>query len=69
MWTVVYIAKSKEIAENLRYLLEDAGLLVKIRPVNKECGAECNSYDVLVPESEIAVAHGIIIENDFINFK
>lgn len=69
MWTVVYIAKSKEIAENLRYLLEDAGLLVKVRPVNNNCEGECNCYDILVPESEVAVAHKIIIENDFSNFK
>ncbi len=69
MWTVVYIAKSREIAENLRYLLEEAGILVKIRPVSKKCETECKSYDILVTETEIAKAHSIIIENGFTNFK
>lgn len=67
MWTVVYIAKSREIAESLRSLLESAKLLVKIRPVCKQSDAENDSYDILVPESEVCQAHSIIIENDFIN--
>lgn len=35
MWTVVYIAKNTQIAEQLRTLLEDGGMLVKIRPISK----------------------------------
>ncbi len=66
MWTVVYIAQSKETAESLRSLLEEKGLPVKIRPVCKPSESENDSYDVLVPESEITEAHGIIIENNFI---
>ena len=69
MWTVVYIAKSREIAENLRRLLEADGILVKIRPVSKNCEAQCQSYDVLVTETEIEKAHSIIIENGFTSFK
>ncbi len=67
MWTVVYIAKSREIAESLRSLLEEAKLLVKIRPVCKQSDAENDSYDILVPESEVSQAHGLIIENNFIS--
>ena len=66
MWTVVYISQSRETAESLRALLEDSGLLVKIRPVCKQSEAEPQSYDVLVPESEVSQAHSIIIENNFI---
>ena len=67
MWTVVYIAKSREIAESLRTLLESAGLLVKLRPVCKLSDSENDSYDVLVTEAEVCKAHSIIIENSFIN--
>lgn len=62
MWIVIYVAKSREIAENLRGFLEDAGLAVKIRPVNKSLGNESCSYDILVTDSEVSVAHGIIID-------
>ena len=67
MWTVVYIAKSREIAESLRVLFEKAKLLVRIRPVCKQSDSENDSYDILVPESEVSQAHSIIIENDFIS--
>ena len=67
MWTVVYIAKSREIAESLRSLLEEAKLLVKIRPVCKQSAAENDSYDILVPESEVSLANGLIIENNIIS--
>ena len=66
MWTVVYIAQSKETAESLRSLLEAKGIAVKTRPVCKPSESENDSYDVLVPESEITQAHEIIIENNFI---
>lgn len=65
MWTVVYIAKSMAIAEKIRQLLENDGLLVKIRPIVKNAdNADC-SCEVLVPESEVEQAHGIIIDADF----
>lgn len=67
MWTVVYIAKSREIAESLRSLLESNNLLVKIRPVCKQGDAANDSYDILVTEADVGKAHSIIIENNFIN--
>jgi hypothetical protein len=36
MWTVVYMAQSKEIAINLQNLLTNEGILVKLRPVSKD---------------------------------
>ena len=64
MWTVVYLARSREVAEKLQQLLEQGGLLVKLRPLNKE-SEEGGSYDVLVPESEVEQAHSLIIDSDF----
>ena len=34
MWTVVYMAQTKEIVMKLQQILEKEGLLVKIRPVS-----------------------------------
>ena len=58
MWTVVYMAQSKEISEKLQQVLEEAGLLVKVRPMSKaEEGDNC--YEIL------AEAHAAIIDNGF----
>lgn len=65
MWTVVYMAQSKEIAEKLQETLSKEGLLVKTRPITKNTENNDNYYEVLVPESEIEEAHGIIIETGF----
>ncbi len=65
MWTVVYIAKNMEIAEQIRALLEKDGMLVKIRPIVKKADITDTSCEILVPESEVEQAHGLIIDKDF----
>ncbi|MGE4283626.1 MAG: hypothetical protein AB7G87_07890 [Clostridia bacterium] len=65
MWTVVYMAQSKEIVTKLQEILEKEGLLVKIRPISKNVENNDNYYEVLVPESEVEEAHSIIIETGF----
>ena len=65
MWTVVYMAQSKEIVIKLQQVLEKEGLLVKIRPINKNLDNSDNYYEVLVPESEVEEAHSIIIDTGF----
>ena len=65
MWTVVYMAQSKEIVTKLQEILEKEGLLVKIRPISKNLENNDNYYEVLVPESEVEEAHSIIIDTGF----
>jgi menaquinone-dependent protoporphyrinogen IX oxidase len=65
MWTVVYMAQTKEIVMKLQQILEKEGLLVKIRPVSKNTENNDNYYEVLVPESEVEEAHSIIIDTGF----
>ncbi|NLC67582.1 MAG: hypothetical protein GX754_02105 [Clostridiaceae bacterium] len=65
MWTVVYMAQSKEIAENLQELLAKEGILVKLRPVSKNEESTKDYFEVLVPEAEVEEAHSIIIEKGF----
>lgn len=60
MWTVVYIAPNKTVAERLKMLLATEGFLVKLRmlgfpQINNTC-----SVEVLVPESEVDEAMEII---------
>jgi len=65
MWTVVYMAQSKDIATNLQELLTKEGILVKLRPVSKNQENANDYYEVLVPEAEVEEAHSIIIEKGF----
>lgn len=62
MWMVVYVTQSKESAEKIRLLLQEAGLPVKIRSVNQSGNDQFGSYEILVPEAELSEAHGVIIE-------
>lgn len=65
MWTVVYMAQSREIALNLQEILSAEGILVKLRAICKSNDNQDNYFEVLVPEAEVEEAHGVIIENGF----
>ena len=67
MWTVVYMAQNQEVVETLKSILEQEGLLVKVRPVSRSDDGEGTCFEVLVPESEVEEAHGIIIEKGFLS--
>ncbi len=49
MWTVIYIAPTAKIAENINKQLTEEGFLVKIRPVN----LSKQQYEILVPSGEL----------------
>ncbi|HOJ10160.1 MAG TPA: hypothetical protein PK733_06160 [Clostridiales bacterium] len=65
MWTVVYMAQSKDIAENLQGLLTKEGILVKLRPISKNQESSSDYFEILVPEAEVEEAHSVIIEKGF----
>ena len=65
MWTVIYMVQSMADAENLKMLLENANVLVKIRPVSKAAEGEANAYEILIPETEKEEAHKIIIGSGY----
>lgn len=65
MWMVAYVTQSKESAERIRLLLQEAGLPVKIRSVNQSGNGQFGCYEILVPEAELSEAHEIIIEKAF----
>ncbi len=65
MWTVIYMLQSVEDADNLKELLENADILVKIRPVTKAAEGEANAYEILIPETEKEEAHSIIIGSGY----
>lgn len=62
MWTVIYIAPSMAIADKLKQLLSDEGILANLRVVEIDDQGR-GSIEVQVPEGEAEEAHVIITEN------
>ena len=62
MWTVIYIAPNKVIAERYKTILTQEGMLVQLLPIGSAHLAEHASVEILVPESEAEEAHEIITE-------
>ena len=60
LWTVVYIAPNRPIAEMLKELLEGGGILSMLRPLGPPHLGESASVEILVPESEVEEANEII---------
>lgn len=60
MWTVVYIAPNKVIAEQLKSLLENEGILVMLRSVSVPHLGDSGAVEVLVPETEAEEASLIL---------
>ena len=63
MWTVVYISPNRVIAEQIKSLLTNEGLLVMLRPVGIPHLADSGAVEVLVPETEAEEASQILTEN------
>ncbi|HHY98003.1 MAG TPA: glutamate decarboxylase [Firmicutes bacterium] len=61
MWTVVYIAPSRSVADSMKEFLEKQGYLATIRPVGISHGSACN-FEILVPESEAEDAQAALSE-------
>lgn len=59
MWTVVYISSNQKEAEVIRKLLNEEGLLVKLRGIGLP-NPVSHSVEILVPESEVDEAMEII---------
>jgi hypothetical protein len=52
MWTVIYVAQSKDGATKLQGMLSEQGVLVKTRQIGKSKNSD-GLYEVLVPETEV----------------
>ncbi|MFZ3373775.1 MAG: glutamate decarboxylase [Desulfitobacteriaceae bacterium] len=62
MWTVIYIAPNKAIAEKYKQFLTNEGMLVQLRTIGSVNLGEHASVEILVPESEAEEAHEIITD-------
>lgn len=66
MWTVVYVAQSKDGADELRDMLCKQGVLVKTRQIGKGKNSD-GLFEILVPETEVEDARVILeqLRRDF----
>jgi len=60
VWTVVYIAPNKTVAESLKKMLTTEGFLVQLRVLGFPQIHDTCPVEILVPESEIDEAMEII---------
>ncbi|MDS1030734.1 glutamate decarboxylase [Bacillota bacterium LX-D] len=60
MWTVVYIASNRQIAEKLKDTLTNEGLLATVKAVGSPQVGDAGAFEILVPESEAEEANEII---------
>ncbi len=63
VWTVIYMAQTKEAVLKVQDALEQAGLAVRVRPVGN--GGDDGFFEILVPDTEAQQAHGILIKNGY----
>lgn len=62
MWIVVGMAGSPKMAQTMKKVLEDEGILVKIRNVSSKTKCSGDTYEVMVLESESDSAREILFE-------
>lgn len=59
MWTVVYVAQSRQETEKIQSALSNQGVLVKIRQIGKEKDGH-GLFEILVPQTEVDDAYTIL---------
>ena len=63
MWTVIYMAQTKESVLKVQEMLAEESLAVRVKPVGE--GADDGYFEILVPETEAQLAHTILIRNGY----
>lgn len=63
MWMVVGMAGSAKKATQMQKVLEEEGILVKLRNVSAKARSNGDTIEVLVLESEADAAREIFVEN------
>ncbi|MGI6034697.1 MAG: glutamate decarboxylase [Limnochordia bacterium] len=53
MWTVVYVAPNRPVADMLKEMLENDGLLVMVRCASIPHLGNSAQFEIMVPESEV----------------
>lgn len=60
MWTVIYIAPSRNSAESLKDALSREGILVSLRATGLSSQSGGSHFELMVPQGEAREAHEIL---------
>jgi hypothetical protein len=66
MWTVIYIASNCLCAQSIKEKLVSEGVLVALRCTGASKLENCETIEILVPESEVEEAHEILATTVFV---
>ena len=64
MWTVVYLANTKEAKDSICKLLSDNGIINRTSEIKSEESDGDVCYNVLVPAAEVGEAHELILDEE-----
>lgn len=62
MWTSIYIANSKNQADQFKQMLDENGILANIRPVGSAATTNVGLFEIQVLESEAEDAQTIVCQ-------
>ena len=62
MWKVVYIAQTKENAQEIQELLTNNGFLIQVNVAGAKKGGQGGAYEISVPYSEAEDAYEVLCE-------
>ena len=65
MWKVVYIAQTKENAQEIKELLTNNGFLIQMNVAGAKKGGQGGAYEISVPYSEAEDAYEVLCDNRF----
>ncbi|HHU50826.1 MAG TPA: glutamate decarboxylase [Firmicutes bacterium] len=60
MWTVLYIATSRSVAQRIKDYMEAEGILVRLNPLGIKVKENNANFEVLVTEAELEEAQEVL---------
>lgn len=66
MYTVVYVAQSRDIANKIKSVLLENGIDVSVGAISDKLGNDEECFEIMVLDDQVSKAHSIIIETGFL---
>ena len=64
MWTVVYVSQKAEEIYKIKSILEDNGIISRVRKDNTSDEESGTCFEIMVPSAELAVSQNLIIASE-----
>ena len=60
LWTVLYVAPNKTIANRIKDFMETEGILIRLRPLGLRVKENITNFEILVTEAELEEAQEVL---------